>query len=30
MPILALLDESGATLTGLRLLDGALVLRVAR
>ena len=25
MPILALLDESGATLTGLRLLDGVLV-----
>ena len=30
MPILALLDESGATLTGLRLLDGVLVLRIAR
>ena len=30
IPILALLEESVATLTGLRLLDGALVLRIAR
>ena len=29
-PILTLLDEAGATLTGLRLLDGVLVLRIAR
>ena len=29
-PILALLDEAGATLTGLHLLDGVLVLRIAR
>ena len=29
-PILALVDEAGATLTGLRLLDGGLVLRIAR
>ena len=30
MPILTRLDEGGATLTGLHLLDGALVLRIAR
>ena len=30
MHILALLHETGATLTGLRLLDGVLVLRIAR
>ena len=29
-PILVLLDEAGATLTGLRLLDDVLVLRIAR
>ena len=29
-PILALLEEAGATLTGLRLRDGGLVLRIAR
>ena len=29
-PILALLEEARATLTGLRLLDGGLVLRIAR
>ena len=28
-PILALLDEAGATLTGRRLLDGVLMLRIA-
>ena len=29
-PLLALLDKAGATLTGLRLLDGALVLMISR